>query len=187
MREARCWSQSHLADAAALNVRTVQRIERGEPCSYETIMSLAAALDVDVAVLDGNGRPRAATGRLRLGLAVACLAPLLFFVMLNLLRSGLHVPAPYNVFATVGEKVMSFRTFNLISPVLFIGGGLASLLISTSAFVGIRRKKDGSTISITALELTPSWSAVTLFLLALCCLALLLGYVASEQLLTMLR
>jgi transcriptional regulator with XRE-family HTH domain len=188
LREARCWSQTHLAEAAALNVRTVQRIEAGDCCSFETMMSLAAALDIDVAVLDqGNCRTSPATGPFRLRVAAACVTPLLLFLVVNLLRSSLHVGAPYDAFAMLGEKVMSFRTFNLVSPVVFIGGGLSALAISTSGFVSVRRKVAGSTISITAVGFTPNWAAVTLFLVSSCSLALLLGYAALEQLLTMVR
>lgn len=188
LREARCWSQAHLAEAAALNVRTVQRIEAGEPCSYETMMSLAAVLDIDVGVLEqGNSRTSEAVGSFRLAVAAACLAPLLLFVVVNLARSGLDVAAPYEAFATLGQKVMSFTTFNMISPVVFIGGGLAALAISISGFVTVRRKQDGGTLSITAVELISNWPAMCLFLVALCCLAVLLGYAALEQLLTMVR
>src|SRR5689334_21531266 len=99
LREARCWSQGHLADAAALNVRTVQRIEAGEACSYETLMSPAAALDVNVAILkQGNCRSTACTRPYRLPFAAVCLTPVLLFVVLNLLRSELHVSAPYAAF-----------------------------------------------------------------------------------------
>lgn len=50
-REERHWSQEHLADLAGIAVRTVQRIENGERASYESVMALAAAFNVDVAAL----------------------------------------------------------------------------------------------------------------------------------------
>ena len=55
LREAKCWSQAHLAEAAGLNIRTVQRIEAGEPCAPETMLSLAAALDVEISKLGRRG------------------------------------------------------------------------------------------------------------------------------------
>ncbi len=51
LREGRGWSQEHLADIASLSVRTVQRIESGNKTSLESLMSLASALETDVAVL----------------------------------------------------------------------------------------------------------------------------------------
>lgn len=185
LREGRCWSQAHLADAAALNVRTVQRIEAGEPCSFETMMSLAAALDVDVAVLEPVLVPQKANASFwRLAVATACLLPLLLFVVLNLLRSVAGVDGPYQTVAMAGSKIVDFRTFNSVSPIFFIGGGLATLVVSISSFLGIQRKKEGRTMSITALELTADWAAVGLALAAFCSLTILVGYAALELLFT---
>ena len=44
----RLWSQDELAQAASLNVRTVQRVEAGASASLETGRALADALDVSV-------------------------------------------------------------------------------------------------------------------------------------------
>lgn len=53
-REERHWSQEHLADLAGIGTRTLQRIERGDPASYESVMALAAAFNVDVVALTFN-------------------------------------------------------------------------------------------------------------------------------------
>jgi len=45
------WSQQQLAEAAALSIRTIQRIEAGRPASIETLKSIAAAFDVDFFLL----------------------------------------------------------------------------------------------------------------------------------------
>ena len=50
-RTLRAWSQQHLADAAGVSLRTVQRAERGDPVAGETLLALAAALDIDVQAL----------------------------------------------------------------------------------------------------------------------------------------
>lgn len=62
-REERCWSQEHLADAAGIGLRTVQRIEKGEQASRESVMALAAAFDVDVMALMVDARSDAADRR----------------------------------------------------------------------------------------------------------------------------
>ena len=41
-REKRAWSQQHLADAAGLALRTIQRIEAGGTGSYESAKAIAA-------------------------------------------------------------------------------------------------------------------------------------------------
>lgn len=48
-RELRCgrgWTQEHLAGAASLDVRTIQRVEADQTRDSETLLSIAAALDV---------------------------------------------------------------------------------------------------------------------------------------------
>jgi transcriptional regulator with XRE-family HTH domain len=50
-RELRAWTQSHLAEVADLSMRTVQRIERTGDASMESAGALAAALNIDLAVL----------------------------------------------------------------------------------------------------------------------------------------
>lgn len=51
LRLQRAWSQEHLAEASGLNVRTIQRIERGQKAGLESLNALAAAFDVDVETL----------------------------------------------------------------------------------------------------------------------------------------
>ncbi len=48
MRYERSWSQSQLAEIANLSLRTIQRIESSGYCSHETLLSMAAAFDIDV-------------------------------------------------------------------------------------------------------------------------------------------
>ncbi|WP_421787471.1 helix-turn-helix domain-containing protein [Hyphobacterium sp.] len=50
-REERHWSQEHLAELAGIGVRTVQRVENGEPASRETLTALAAAFNVEAMAL----------------------------------------------------------------------------------------------------------------------------------------
>lgn len=45
------WTQEQLALVSGLSVRTIQRIERGETASVESLKSLAAAFDVDFSTL----------------------------------------------------------------------------------------------------------------------------------------
>ncbi|MFT3907416.1 MAG: 2TM domain-containing protein [Steroidobacteraceae bacterium] len=41
------WTQEHLAQLTGLSVRSIQRLERGHPCSIDTQNSLAAVFEVD--------------------------------------------------------------------------------------------------------------------------------------------
>ena len=62
-REKRAWSQEHLAAAAGIGARTVQRIEATGIASYESVRAISAALEKSVAELrtDEASGPQAAT------------------------------------------------------------------------------------------------------------------------------
>ena len=45
------WSQEQLADISGLSTRTIQRLERGENASLETLKSLASVFEINVAQL----------------------------------------------------------------------------------------------------------------------------------------
>lgn len=50
-RNTRAWSQQHLAEVCDLSLRTIQRVENTGQASQETIKAIAAAFDLDVAML----------------------------------------------------------------------------------------------------------------------------------------
>ena len=47
LRLQRGWSQEQLADLGGLSVRTIQRLERGQPASVESLKALGAAFEID--------------------------------------------------------------------------------------------------------------------------------------------
>ncbi len=51
LRLQRGWSQEQLAELSGLSVRTIQRIERGQPASVETLKALGAVFEVDFSAL----------------------------------------------------------------------------------------------------------------------------------------
>jgi transcriptional regulator with XRE-family HTH domain len=51
LRLQRGWSQEQLADVSGLSVRTIQRLERGQAASLETLKALGAVFDVDFSSL----------------------------------------------------------------------------------------------------------------------------------------
>lgn len=50
-RQAKGWTQQHLADAAGLSLRTVQRAEREGTAAKESVMAICATLTIDLAEL----------------------------------------------------------------------------------------------------------------------------------------
>ena len=51
LRDMKHWTQQHLADASGAQLRTVQRVEKGEGASLDTLGALAAAFDVTIDLL----------------------------------------------------------------------------------------------------------------------------------------
>src|SRR5947209_10884100 len=113
LREARGWTQAHLAEASGVSLRTIQRLERLHSCSAETRMALAAALGVDSRELSSEADRQANTQRLwpwvtpeRASAWGALLAlPLVLFVAVNLLKYGAGVAAPYDSLAAAGSRL----------------------------------------------------------------------------------
>jgi hypothetical protein len=161
----------------------VQRIEAGEPCSYETMLSLAAALGADVSQLGLASRQCSEDYGLspaRMGGALVAVAPAALFVVVNVLRSGVGVTAPYDFFAASGAKLIRFETFNQVSPLIFLGGAAFALAISMPAIVRIRGKLEGRALILSAVELRAA--PLLLALVAVLSALALLAYAAVEQL-----
>jgi len=55
LRLQRGWSQQQLAELSGLNVRTIQRIEKGQEPSVESLKSLAAVFNLDFSTLKEQG------------------------------------------------------------------------------------------------------------------------------------
>ena len=55
LRLQRGWSQQQLAELSGLNVRTIQRIEKGQEPSLESLKSLAAVFNVEFSTLKEQG------------------------------------------------------------------------------------------------------------------------------------
>ena len=51
LRTRKSWSQQHLADVCEVNLRTIQRVETMGAAAPETVMALAATLEVDQSAL----------------------------------------------------------------------------------------------------------------------------------------
>ena len=45
LRNARAWSQQHLADVSGLSLRTIQRIEKTQSASHDSIGALASVFE----------------------------------------------------------------------------------------------------------------------------------------------
>lgn len=71
LRLQRGWSQEQLAEISGLSVRTIQRIERGQPGSLESCKALAAVFDIDLDRLRETSMDAAHPSELRADEALA--------------------------------------------------------------------------------------------------------------------
>jgi transcriptional regulator with XRE-family HTH domain len=60
-REERAWPQRQLAEIAGVNLRTIQRLERDGSASFETLMGVAQAFEIDVKQLSPTSRTQKST------------------------------------------------------------------------------------------------------------------------------
>jgi transcriptional regulator with XRE-family HTH domain len=191
LREAKCWTQAHLAGAAGLSLRTVQRLETDHSASRETLLALAAVLEIDVQELMGEARleglstsERAPLLRPRPALAWGALLtlPCVVFVLLNLLKYGAGVAAPYDAAAQAGASLGVADAFMRISPPLFLGGPLLALALILVAHVTVRGSWGKGALSVSGVELRASRAALALTAAAAASLLVLVGYLAAENL-----
>lgn len=182
LREARAWTQAHLAEAAGLSLRTVQRLESLHSCSHETLLALAAALEVDVRTLAEERMPKRAwrgpSPRLAALLGALLALPAIVFVAVNLLKYGFGVDAPYDALASVGEKADG--TLFLDLPWLLLGGPLVALLLNVFTLARPRIRRDGPGAALVAIDLRFSWAGIAVILLATSALALLSLHLAAD-------
>lgn len=57
-REERAWTQRQLADVAGINLRTIQRLEKDGAASFDTLMAVAQAFDIDVKELSPTSKTK---------------------------------------------------------------------------------------------------------------------------------
>lgn len=182
LREARAWTQAHLAEAAGLSLRTVQRLESVHSCSHETLLALAAALEVDVRNLTEERMPkrlwRGPSPRLAALVGGLLALPAMVFVAVNLLKYGLGVDGPYDALAAVAERPNG--TLFLDTPWLLLGGPLLALLLNLFTLVRPRFRREGTGAALVAIDLRFNLASLAVILLACAALCLLSLHLAAD-------
>ena len=156
-RRAHGWSQDQLSSAAGLNLRTVQRVERGSSCSGETLQALASALNLRVSHLI-SAAPGPQQRRQVLGLsnaqtgwigAILCL-PALIFVVLNISYFQLSVAtlAPIMESAIWNALISSY-----VAVPLLLGGPAIALVLNMQNLITIRTNSGQSMTTVSGLIL----------------------------------
>jgi transcriptional regulator with XRE-family HTH domain len=183
-RRAHGWSQEQLSRAAGLNLRTVQRVERGSACSGETLQALASALDLRVLQLTNavpDSRRRQVFGlsgsSSKWAGAILCM-PALIFVVFNISYFELNVAH----LAPIMESAVWTAVIN--SPVavpLLLGGPAIALALIVPNLITIRANSGQSVTTISGLVFRWSVGQWLIAGLAFLLLATLVAYGVIEN------
>lgn len=197
LREQKAWSQSHLARAAGLSTRTVQRVENRGDCSKETMLSLAAAFDVDVEELtatksDSNTHSQRQRTYFSMGshtkdqreewqkamafTGIALLLLPLSFFAVNVLQYELGFTHIFNPF----DYLFKVDFIQTVSPAVFLGGlGMAGFL-NLFPFIDLDVRQNDTGFLSSLRYSGNCWNGLILGI-SLLLLGLMVGYVAIEN------
>ena len=196
IRKSRAWSQAHLAEASGVSIRTVQRLEREGKASYDTLLAIAAALDVEVESLTslvlrpqtskkGEIRPlwKEISPRQAVLWGGVLLVPTFLFIACNYLKYEMDLPQLYDLLVSVGASTgLAGLTDFFTSPMLLLGAPIIAVLISVMAQINI--SGEDTTQGFSMKEMTVSFNLLSSAVLvcALAGLGALLGYATMENL-----
>ncbi|MGI9174192.1 MAG: helix-turn-helix transcriptional regulator [Rhodothermales bacterium] len=199
LRKSKAWSQVHLTEAAGVSVRTIQRVERVGQCSDETLLSIAAALDVDVESLTQELPLPAARWSHRSQMHAqsfwpevdpkkaawwggVLLGPSLLFVLSNVLKYHLGVPQLYDGLALLAD-VTGLAHFGhlLTSPALLLGGPVVAAVLNVLPQVHLWGDKTEKGFSLLGIDVSVDLASSLVLVGALGCIFVLLGYVTMEN------
>jgi len=106
-REKRAWSQDHLARAAGLGIRTIQRIENTGSASLESVKALASVFDIEIERLQVNAIPTTTLNRKfnskRIGIA-SIIATLMLVLGLITVRTSLAEDVKLNYAVSIEDQ-----------------------------------------------------------------------------------
>ena len=114
-----------------------------------------------------------------IGLALS--APALFFVVASLLKYNFGVSQPFSLFEGMFATPERLHLFNIISPVVFVGGLLVGVIVNLYPQIEMQLRRDQGRLVAT---ITAEAKPINLAIVVLGCLLLatLFGYVAVENL-----
>lgn len=195
LRKRKAWSQSHLAEAAGLSTRTIQRLERTGNCSYETLLSVAAVFDVDIEELTDCSeskelnRHKVLSNRRQISSktpfweAFLLMLPGLLFVTCNVLKYELDIPWLYDFFVSVGEITGFIQFVNFFTnPVLLIGGLCLSVVIGLIALIDIKGETSEEGFRFTGIHFSFDTPLSIVLVFSLSAIIILIGYATVENL-----
>lgn len=183
LRTERSWSQEHLAGAAGLSLRTVQRVESGYPVSADTLLALAAALDTPATELTRLVPSPPANGERHLGLTarqaswlgLALVLPAALFVAINLVNEAWGAGWTGRYLDEIAPSLW------LDSPVAILGGLSLALILNLPQVVRFDVRRPGVGLVVDRLQLRLTLGTVAVLVAGMGCLAMLGAYLIAEN------
>lgn len=184
LRLERSWSQEHLAGAAGLSLRTVQRVEGGYASSGDTLLALAAAFDIPATELTKlipapvpvEDRVLGLTARHSVWIGLVAALPAFLFVAANI----------SNVLWSANLAVLYLDAvaapFGLDSPVIILGGLALGVLLNAMQIVRFEIRRPGVGLTIDHMQLRLTLGPVLVLLAGGACMAVLGTYLVAENL-----
>ena len=189
-RLSKSWSQAQLAEIAGLSLRTIQRAENSGKCSQESLLAIASAFDVDVELFTKFQKSPAKSISFDLFKDVSLktisivglilVFPAFYFALTNILKYNLNIdflPMPWE---GLQSNPKLFFLFNNLSPVIFLGGLAAALLINLFSILRIEFSKNPDHF-IGKLILIPKTANLAVVCASAFIIVLMLGYAFVEN------
>ena len=183
LRSERSWSQEHLAGAAGLSLRTVQRVESGYACAGDTLLALAAAFEIPATELTklipppvpADERFLGLTGRQAAWIGLILASPAILFVVANLANEA------WGAKWAAGYLASTVPPLGLDSPIIILGGLMLALLLNILHVVRFDVRRPGVGIVVDRLQLRLTLGPVLVLSAAAACLAVIGAYLAAEN------
>jgi len=198
MRVERAWTQQQLAEISSLSLRTIQRAEKHGNCSYETLLAIASAFDVDVReltrfqIFSSENSEQGIflfgikffksnfNAKISLIIGIIIMLPAVYFLVANVLNYNFGISFMHDSLNILYSNESVFRIFNSISPFIFLGSLFTAFTINLLTMLSLNIKYTGGKLkSSIALTLKPANLIVVAA--ALLAFSTMFGYAVIEN------
>ena len=179
LRKERGWTQEELAEEAGLSCRTIQRIEQSGHGNLASFRALARTFGIAEHVVFQQQVPRPMISprwAVRIGLAAAL--PAFLFVLTNLIRH----PLGFETFPNLFAPLFRIDWIDSVSPVVFLGGAFAALLLNIGATIGVEIDVRESAVVPKRIAFFMNSVSIGIVVVTGALLAIMVGYVVLETL-----
>ena len=176
----------------------MQRVEVDDKCSYESLLALASAFDIDVKELTSLQNKFNTSAKFSVsfynvqisfnwfkartaiisGLLMAF--PALYFILASIFKYSLGIPFLFDPLEILFSSPDILKIFNFISPLVFLLGLMGSFVINLFVMFSIRIWEENSTIK-SDISFKPVLANLTLVLLSVCAVTIFFLYAFAEN------